>query len=496
MTTQNKSAQSLFYGIVKGSSVYALSGIVMRLSAFILLPVSTRYLTPSDYGVLELMEQIGVVLAVLLGLSFSSALGYFFNQENDAEGRSRVLSTTMIGSALVGICAAALVAPFAGSIAGLMYGNQKYGVLLAVSLGAMPLSFMLEAGFTWLRVEDKPLAFLGASALRVVVTIGLTIILLAGFGLGIWGILFSSLGAITVVALVLAVAFFREHAPRFDRRLFVRMLSYSVPLGLSGVAMFIIHFGDRFLLPRFRPIEELGLYGLAYKMAMLLSVVYASFQSYWNAQIYRIVQREDAHRVFARIFTHVCLVLCFCSLGLVVFCRPALRVLTAPPFHRVADLVPLLVAAYFVRSIGDFFRCLFLVENRPGYENICNWIGALFCLAGYFLWIPRYGMWGAASATFVAFTVVMVVSLVWTARLWPYKVEARRVSILLGTTAVLMAIHYGIAAETLVAQFASGATLVLAMPAALWVLRFPTPGEKDILTKLIDKAATGLNFSR
>jgi O-antigen/teichoic acid export membrane protein len=467
----------------------------MRMAAFILLPLNTRYLSPADYGVLELIEQIGLVLSVLLGLSFSSALGYFYNAERDESRRSLVLSTTLIGSLLVGFLAALAVTPLAGMISELAYGNRNNSALLAFALAALPLSFLLEAGFTWIRVADRPLAFLGASVLRVVVTIILSFTLLAGFGLRLWGVVLSSVGAIAVVALVLTIAFIRENPLRFDRVIFGRMMRYSVPLGLSGVAMFIIHFGDRFLLPRYRPIEELGWYSLAYKMAMLLSLIYGSFHAYWTAQIYQIIKREDARIVFARIFTYVCMILCFCSLGFFVACHPVIRILTAPAFHRVADLVPLLVLAYFLRSIGDFFRCLFLANNHPGYENICNWVGAVFCLGGYFLWIPRYGMWGAASATLLAFAVVLVISLVWTARVWPYHLEARRLGILFGTTVLVAALHYWIDAQSLSAQIWTGIGLLLILPAVLWVTRFLTPGELEMLGNARNKVRSSLGLA-
>lgn len=492
---RSDSARSIFVGILRGSTVYAVSNLVMRLAAFILLPLNTRYLSPSDYGVLELIEQIGLVLSVLLGLSFSSALGYFYNAEKDENRRSVVLSTTIIGSLLVGALAALAVTPMAGMISELAYGNRSNSTLLAFALGALPLSFVLEACFTWVRVVDRPFMFLSASVLRVVTTIILSFLLLAGLGWRLWGVVVSSVGAITVVALVLSIAFFYNNPFRFDTRLFWSMMRYSVPLGLSGIAMFTIHFGDRFLLPRFRPIEELGWYSLAYKVAMLLSLVYMSFHSYWSAQIFQIVKRDDARIVFARIFTLVLLVLCFCSLGFVVVCHPMIRILTAPSFHRVADLVPLLVAAYFLRSIGDFFRCLFLVQNRPGYENICNWVGAVFCLGGYFLWIPRYGMWGAASATFLAFAVVLVVSLVWTARIWPYELEMRRLGILLLTTGGLVSLHYYLDLQTLVAQIAVGAVILLIFPLVLWVTKFLTPGELEMLGGFKEKIRSRLGMA-
>ena len=147
------------------------------------------------------------------------------------------------------------------------------------------------------------------------------------------------------------------------------------------MAVFFIHFGDRFFLPHYRPLAELGIYVLAYKLGMLLAVIYSAFQIYWNAQVYQIMQRRDADAVFARLFTYVVLGLSFFGLGIVVASPPALKILAAPGFQGAAALVPVIVAAYYMRGIGDFLRCLFLssrrarLRRRPatGWEPCSAW---------------------------------------------------------------------------------------------------------------------------
>ena len=110
----------------------------------------------------------------------------------------------------------------------------------------------------------------------------------------LWGVLSANLCAIALSAIVLTVYCFRIYRFVFDRALFVRMVRFAVPLGLSGIAMFIIHFGDRFIIPQYRPFSDLGMYAVAYKIGMLISVIHGSFQNYWSAQIYQIAKRPDA----------------------------------------------------------------------------------------------------------------------------------------------------------------------------------------------------------
>jgi O-antigen/teichoic acid export membrane protein len=302
--------------------------------------------------------------------------------------------------------------------------------------------------------------------------------------LGVWGVLSTNLSAIGMLAVVLTVYCFRINRFVFEYPLLWRMVKFSVPLGLSGIAMFIIHFGDRFILPHFRPLGDLGIYSIAYKIGMLISVVNGSFQNYWNAQVYQISKREDAEAVVARTFSYLMLILSFCGLGLVVAAKPVLHLLTAKAFWDAAALVPVIVLAYFVRAIGDFYRCVFLVEGRPGYDAACNWIGAGVCLAGYFLLIPRWGIWGAAIATLITFWVIGIISVIWVYRLKPFAVEGARLLKIVVAVAAPLAAYFTVPVSSQAGEIGWCALLLLAYPVLLAMLGFPTSGEWNVVHSL------------
>jgi O-antigen/teichoic acid export membrane protein len=239
----------------------------------------------------------------------------------------------------------------------------------------------------------------------------------------------------------------------------------------------IINFGDRFFLPHYRPLADLGIYVLAYKVGMLIAFVYGSFDAHWSAQVFQIMRREDSDRVFARMFTYVVLGLSSAGLALVVCARPILRIMVAPAFQDAAALVPVIVLAYFIRALGDFLRSLFLVAGRTGYDAITNWFGALVCLASYWMLIPRFGIWGAAFATVIAFAVIAVVSAVWAYRVQRYRIEAGRLAKVGAALTVAILPCFVLPASSLLAQIGVAAGSLAIFPAALWILRFATPGE-------------------
>jgi O-antigen/teichoic acid export membrane protein len=469
----------LFRNLLKGTALYSIALFGSRLGSIILLPINTRFLTPADYGVLELIEQSTMVASTLLGIQIAASLGYFYFERDSQPSRDAAASTSMIGSLLVGLLAAAIGVLFVNPINHLVFGQNDFRTVLQISILCLPLSFVLEASFGWVRITDRPGVFAIASFLRLGITVVTTIVLVAGFRLGVLGIVTSSNLAIAAIACALMVYFFRRVRVVLDWHLLVRMFRFSLPLSLGSMAMLIIHFGDRFILPHYRPLGELGIYGIGYKIGMLISLVYGSFHTYWSAQVFPVAQRDDADIVIPRIFTYVLLVLSFCALGLTVFARPVIRLLTTPEFHSAAFLAPVIILAYYIRSISEFFRCFFLVHGHPEYDAVCNWIGAAVCLGSYFLLIPRYGMWGAATATTVTFVIMAFISIGWSYRLRPWHFEGIRIVKIVSVAVVLAGFSVAFPVHSQILEIVRATLLDLPLPTILYIVRFHNTIEKE-----------------
>jgi O-antigen/teichoic acid export membrane protein len=479
------SQRSLLKGVLKGSSLYSIALLGQRAAGIFLIPITTRFLLPSDYGVSDLLEQVATVISILLGINFSAAVGYFYFAVDSEEARRKVVGTTVGGAALLGLVALALCWPFAGLMSRMVFGSAMAVFYLHVLFLTLTPGFLLEALFSWLRVENRTVVFVAGSWLRVAATIVGTVVLIAVLRLRVLGVLYTSGIAIVVTALVLGVYCFRVARPSFDPALLWRMMRFAAPLGLSGLALFVIHFGDRFILPHYRPFAELGIYAIAYKIGMLISLLYSSFHNYWSMQVYHIVRREDASTVMARTFTYLTLAISFAGVALIVGSRPGLRLLTTPAYHGAAAVVPILVTAYVIRALGDFFRCLFLAAGKPGYDAACNWIGAAVCVAAYFTFIPRYGIWGAAIATLVTFVLVGVISCVWAYQVSPYAIESGRLLKVAVAAVAPVTAYLLVPVSSLPAQMVWSALLLSSFPLALWLLGFPTPGEVELAVRVV-----------
>jgi O-antigen/teichoic acid export membrane protein len=301
--TSTASTAALFRNMLHGSGLYSISLVGQRIVGVALLAVTTRFLVPADYGVLDLIEQVNAIVSALLGASFASAIGYFYFRAEDDLERRRVVTTTVIGATVIGAAGGALCWPFARQLSILVFGTDAVTYSLYLVFFTMAPTFLLEGLLSWLRVANRPGAWLVASLLRLGVTAAGVVFFVAVMRLRVVGVQYAACLSALIPAALLTAYCFHHIRPSFDFAIFAKMAKFSVPLGLSGISMFVINFGDRFILRHYVTFADLGLYALAYKIAMLISAIYASFHIYWSSQVYGIVKRSDAETVFARLFT-------------------------------------------------------------------------------------------------------------------------------------------------------------------------------------------------
>lgn len=488
MAQETPPAGSVFKGAVQSTGFYFIPLIGQRLVSIILLPIITRVLLPADYGMLSLLEETGVVLSTVLFGTFGSVFGYFhFEKEAESERRGAA-GTLVVGSLLLGCLAGLICWPFAGVLAREVFKTDEARLYLRIVFVTMPADFFVAALLSWLRVMERPRIFVAGSLLRSGITLVGVVVLVGIFKMRVLGYLICATTAIVISGLALSPYCFRYFRPTFRRDLFLRMMRFSAAIGLTGIASFVINFGDQFILVHFGSLANVGIYSLAYRFGMLVSTAYTAFQAYWSAQAFQILRRDDAETVFARLSTYVITGLAACSLFLVVCSRPGLRLLVGPQFQSAAALIPVIVAAYFCRGIADFFRYRMLAAGRPGYDAFCNWLAAGICLAAYFLLIPRYGTWGAAIATVLSCFAILVIVLVWTWRMRPYHVEAGRLAKLGLALASVLLLYFTVRVAWLPAQIAWSMLLLAMFPAALLVLRFPTGRELEIMYSVLERA--------
>jgi O-antigen/teichoic acid export membrane protein len=466
--------------LARHSAIYGLGGILSRLLAVFLLPLYTSYLGTKGFGKIETITALSTVLVIVLSAGISSAFFRFYFDSQDPARRVLVVRTAFwftMGMATVGLVLGFVLATPLAHV--LRLGDDPWLVRAgAVGLWAQMNYAQLTNLF---RVEERSVQFVIASVANILITVGVTVLLVVGLHKGPTGAVVGNFVGTLAVYLVLVGYRRYQLGWQFDRGLLREMNRFGLPLVPSALALWAINFIDRFFVAVFKGQGEVGVYSLAVRASSVIVFLMIAFRLAWPAFAYSIDDDASARRTYSYVLTYLLFVCCWISLALGALAPWIVKVLapTKPEFHRADEAVGLLA---FASTAYAGYTVLAIGIGRARQTQF-NWIvsgaAAALNVALNFVLIPRYGMMGAAVSTAAAYVALFAGMTLTSQRVYPVPYQWRRVVTLSAVAIALAAVGYEL--RSLPVSIA----LCVIYPLLLLPLGFYLPAERARLRRLV-----------
>ncbi len=389
--------------------VYTTGIIIGKVASFVMLPVYTRYLTPADYGVLELLEMTIDVIGMVAGAGIVAGVFKFYYAEDDPAARQSIISTAALGVVALALVTSLAGLAFAPQLSTLILGAKANPLYLRLYFLLYFLQILEYVPFLLIRAENRSVLFVAVNSAKLMVMLSLNILFVVYFRMGIVGVLESSIIASAFVGIGLTWYLFRRVGIEFSKEKYQQMLKFGTPVIPWWLANFVLVFSDRYFLNYYVDTASVGIYSLAYKFAFLMSALaYSPFETVWTSQRFEIAKRPDARELYARVFLYMNVMLGVIGLGLSLFVRDVLSVMSSPAFLPASRVVPLLIAAQVVFTWAGYWTLGIYITGRTKVMSIGALVLVPITLILNYLLIPRFGMFGAAMATLFAYSARFV----------------------------------------------------------------------------------------
>ena len=153
-----------------------------------------------------------------------------------------------------------------------------------------------------------------------------------------------------------------------------------------------MHQADRYLLRLFLDLDQIGIYALAYTIGRAVNTLcLLPFSAIWSVAIYEIATSRDAKQVYANVFQYFVYGLLLIMLGVSLFARPLLMLMTTPDYLAATDLIPIVCLAYVFFSLHDHFRVPVMLTKRTLNLIPAYLIAAVVNIGINFIMIPLLG---------------------------------------------------------------------------------------------------------
>lgn len=408
-TRANDSAMGEIATAAKHSFVYGFGSMLAKSVGFLLLPLYTHYLSPSDYGVFEVIELGMSLLGMFLSLGITAAiLRYHGMAETDAQRRT-VISTMFVVS--VAISGGAFLAgfPLIRPATTMLLGPGVPAAYLLMSFVGFLIAYIAQVPYTALRAKEASGTVTAIDTVSTIVLLLLNVYLIAVLKTSLFGMFLGRIIVNCLTLIVLVRLTRRDLVAGIDWHTLRQTIAFGAPLILMNITMFALNFSDRFFLQRLQSLEAVGIYAVGYKFGYVLSfVVIWPFNMMLHARMYIIHRRPDHGQIFARILSLYSALLVLAGLAISIFSREIIRFMADARYAEGESVVAIISMAYVLFGIGGYFQTGLYLTSRTGLIGVVSAAAAIINLAANYLLIPKLSMLGAAWATVLGFLVIAV----------------------------------------------------------------------------------------
>ncbi len=424
--------------LAKQTGIYGLGVVASRSVGFLLIPVYSRFLSPKDYGALELLDLIIFFSGMFAVLGIYNAVFRFYSAYDSEQDKKEVISSALLFNAGMSALVSVGIIFAAPTLALAVLGSSSYSHLVRIVALTLFFSNMAEVPLAYFRAKERVTLFVSIGLGRTLLGMSLLVLFIAGFRMGVKGAVYANLIANAIGGTILFLAVLTRVPLRIVGPKLREMLRYGAPLIVQNLASFALVFSDRFFLRRYGNLTEVGLYSLGYKLAGMVDILVSGpFNMAWQWQQFELAKQEDAPHLYAKILSYQLLVAVFVGLGLSLLAHDALRIMCPQEYWAASSVVPLIALSYILANArAVILSGMFVRKLTHHVAAIAIPVAGLTLLFNYVL-IPKYLRMGAAVATVLAYLVSLMLCYVMAQRVYRVVYEYRRSAIILATAGAL-----------------------------------------------------------
>ncbi len=450
--------------LAKETAIYGLSSIIGRFLNYLLVPIYTNALpaTSGGYGVITNVYANVALLLVLL--TYGMETGFFRFANKEGEDPMRVYSTTLISIGSTAALFLLLGLTFLDPIAG-MLGYADHPWYIGMMMMVVAMDAFQAIPFAYLRYKKRPIKFASLKLLFIFTNIALNIIYFVGLDGQDVGMAFAiNLACTSLIMLCLwKEVFCIKYA--FDSNLWKRMLNYSFPILILGIAGILNQVADKIIFPFVYPDEaeasvQLGIYGASSKIAMIMAMLTQAFRFAYEPFVFSKSKEKDSREMYAKAMKFFIIFTLLAYLA-VMFYLDLLKFLLGSDYWVGLKVVPIVMAAELFMGIYFNLSFWYKLTDETKWGAYFSMIGcSIIVLMNIFL-IPKYGYMACAWAGFAGYGVAMLLSYFVGQKKYPIHYDLKAIGRYVLLAAVLYAVSAYLPFENLFVVLAIRTALLL-----------------------------------
>ena len=432
-------------GLAKDTAIYGMSSIVGRFLNYLLVPLYTNYMPKEsgDYGVSVNIYAYTALVLVILTFGMETTLFRFANKEGETP--DTVFSTAMGVVGTLSVIFLVLLFSFITPVSeSLGYADHPDYLLMMATV--VVLDSIQAMPFSYLRFQKRPIKFATLKLLFIFFNIALNVLYFLVLGkTEVYYVFCINLWCTGLITFFFIPDFFKVRW-KFDFSLLKRMLSYSWPILVLGVAGVLNQTVDKIIFPlvcdEADAKAQLGEYGACVKVAMIMAMITQAFRYAYEPIVFSKAKEKDSKEYYAVAMKYFIIFTLFAFLCVMGY-MDILKHIIGAEYREGLVTVPIVMAAEIMMGIYFNLSFWYKLIDRTIWGAWFSLTGCAVLIAVNIIFIPKYGYMACAWGGFAGYATAMVLSFFVGQRLNPIQYDLKGIS-----TYLLLALVLFVAMES------------------------------------------------
>lgn len=395
--------------IVSLSFLYGVSSVSYQLVGLILLPLYTRYLTSTEFGIYAL-ALVGIkFFEVFVNIGIPSAFFRFFYDFKDEKRRSELISTTYMFVTFTSLIMIILVLSVRERLMPIFFVDEKYYICFYFTIFLSLLESPQIIAFHYFRADEQVKKYCFFNFLRSGVLFCSAWFFLVYMEYGIFALFIARMLSSFPTYIYLTYVLISRHGIKFSYPRFREMFGYGFPFFVVNFLAVVMSSIDRPILLKYMSMSDVGIYAVAFRVASGVKfIIVNAFALGWTPMVMKIKNQPNGRELFSKLFTYYLLIAGSVVLAVSLFSKDILNVIVAPEFISAYTVIPLLCLAHLFYGIYNNLEVGIFISKKSKYYIPILGAGALTYVILNIVLIPKYGYMGAAAASALSFMIIPV----------------------------------------------------------------------------------------
>ena len=387
--------------LMKNTIIIAIGKLSTQIISYLLLPLYTSQLDPSEYGNYDFICTLSVFLCPIITLLMEESMFRYLIDADSKVQRKKIITQTIIytffGTVLFTIIAA-LIMGFGTDYTPMYITAIITFVISNILIG---LSNALSRGLGKIKLYSVSNFILGIS------TIILNIVFILALNAGAEGLLWANTIANAFTAIViLGILKLPKYIGKIDKPLMKDMIKYSIPLVPNSISWSIINMSDRIILTQMVSSAANGIYAMANKFPNIINVLYGYFYTAWKESAAKIVKEDNKNQYYNSIYHDAKRFLYAVTICLIAVMPFAFPIFINEAYDEAYVYIPIVMIATYYSNLSSFYGGIFSAYKDTKIMGTTTIVAAVINLVIDLLLVNSLKIYAACFSTLIANLIV------------------------------------------------------------------------------------------